>query len=1048
MKKIGMKKITALVLVACLIMGVVVNSDIIKNYASGERAGVTEPDVAVNVHYASGDPTHIVLWWEQPDELPAADDWSARPPRVTGGVYVNGELNENCVLIKFPDRYHIALVDGGVNAVPGTTVVFDGVYSNYEGTYFARFNRVAFKYTEAGWKEIIEEETDPDVKVNTTVNVRLSGGDTPYITMMWEQPDELPAADNWSAQPKRVSGGVYVNGELNAKCDLIKFPDHYHIALDGGGVNAVPGTTVVFDGVYSNDTGDYAVKFNKITFEYTADGWRQLDETDIVPSVKVNPYISGGDVNGIGIWTDLSDTLPTVNGWCVQKRVAGGIYVNGILKTECPFIKIADKTYRIGLDSIKDDVEIVEGTTVVLDGIYGSSDNPVKFNRAEFQCIDGAFRQIITVDAIVDPEGSGETNGIYIYTNVPDIFAVSENVWDKRLNIYSGGIYVDGEKNDLCTQLIKLEAKENYSQYYIDTWNIKDSIKDGTKVVIEGVFGETENGQTMQLKVNKATFVYNESTKKWMQVTNGDLGTTEVFGDANANKAFDVIDLVRMLRYTTADVDEINLTDADLNKDSHVDEQDVQIAKEILVGKTIFKNGYNITGKPTYDGTEKISIGAYCGPRRGTEENQVDWRTDTEFARYAAAGFNTVIAEKDVAYGKNYDESGNASAVKNFVGSDLDTYMGLAAKYGIDVIVESQVLNNVLTGKATLENAGAEVTTMLSALKDRNNFKGILLADEPGIGQISNYRAVSEFIRTKAAMQGKTMFTSLIPYHMGYSVFEAGYGKGNDLDSKYRGYLNEFGSCLGLINPDIYPFGADSMLQNYFKNLEMTAAVAKGTADSGLTIQSFAAKSSDDTMILREMNSKEYYTYQMYSALAYGMKNITYFTYWQHWGAIQEDEIHYNSLIDAEGAVNEPVYNAVKAANEEIRKFDQVYMDFAWQGTMKATGRDSDGLLAQMPEYLNARINSFTATEDTIMGCLKDSKGYDGFMLVNATDPEDKYTSKVSIIFKDAQKAIVYVAGEVQEVELTNGAYTAELAPGAGVFVIPFTGEEKAAEGN
>lgn len=1056
MMKEKMKKITALLLAAVMFIGVVVNSDVMTNYASSDvmldQLYETDivPSVKVDSNLIEGDINCIRVSTTPTDEFAYTADWVDRPVRIVGGVYVDGELNTSCTLIKFPSFYYIALSDGVVNVQEGTTVVFDGIYGrgatdgNYGDGYTVKFNKATFQYTGSGWEQILDTE-EPDVTVDTTVDVTLVSGDTNLIMVHGSPEDNLPCpmedSATWGTNAKRVTGGIYVDGSLNTSCNLMKLKGEYYIVLDGGAATVTKGTTVVLDGIYSNEAGDYFVKFNKAIFEYTEDGWKQLYETDIVPSVKVNSNLIEGDMNCIRVSTTPTDELAYTADWVDRPaRIAGGVYVDGELNTGCTLIKFSSFYYIALSDG---NVNVKEGTTVVFDGIYGSSDYAVKFNEATFQYMNGAWVQIFTADAIVDPAGNGKVNGIFIYTNVPDGLEVTDENWAKRHDLCSGGIYVDDELNSSCTQLIKLAAAENYSQYYIDTWNIRDSIKDGTRVVVDGVFGSTQ-----RIKVNKATFVYDGTTEKWEQVSNGDLGTTGIVGDADANNSSDVIDLVRMLRYTEADTDEINLTDADLNKDSHVNEKDIQLKKEILVGKTTFNNGYNITGKPQYEENKRLSIGAYCGPRRGTAAYPTDWRTDEQFAQYAEAGFNMVISELDAVYGKNYNSAGTESVVKNFSGSDLDKYMNLANKYGIDVIVGSQALNNVLNGATTLENADVELTTMLSALRDKTNFKGIMMSDEPGTSCLSNYRTVSKYLNTKSAMQGKTMFTSLIPYHIGYSVFEAGYGKGNDLDSKYRGYLNEFGSCLGLINPDIYPFGADSMLQNYFKNLEMTAAVAKGTADSGLTIQSFAAKSADDTMILREMNSKEYYTYQLYSALAYGMKNITYYTYWQHWGAIQEDEIHYNSLIDAEGAVNEPVYNAVKAANEEIRKFDQVYMDFAWQGTMKATGRDSDGLLAQMPEYLNARVNSFTATEDTIMGCLKDSKGYDGFMLVNATDPEDKYTSKVSIIFKDAQKAIVYVAGEVQEVELTNGAYTAELAPGAGVFVIPFTGEKEAAEGN
>lgn len=68
---------------------------------------------------------------------------------------------------------------------------------------------------------------------------------------------------------------------------------------------------------------------------------------------------------------------------------------------------------------------------------------------------------------------------------------------------------------------------------------------------------------------------------------------------------------------------------------------------------------------------------------------------------------------------------------------------------------------------------------------------------------------------------------------------------------------------------------------------------------------------------------------------------------------------------------------------------------------------------------------------------MKDEKGYDGYMIVNATDPGQKCSDKVTVEFKEASKAIAYINGEEQTVTPKNGKFTFELEPGAGVFVIP-----------
>ena len=82
-----------------------------------------------------------------------------------------------------------------------------------------------------------------------------------------------------------------------------------------------------------------------------------------------------------------------------------------------------------------------------------------------------------------------------------------------------------------------------------------------------------------------------------------------------------------------------------------------------------------------------------------------------------------------------------------------------------------------------------------------------------------------------------------------------------------------------------------------------------------------------------------------------------------------------------------------------------------------------------------------TASNDAIIGCLRDVDGYDGFMLVNATDPSDNITETISVTFKSADHAKVYIDGVESIVELTNGVYEETLAPGQGIFVIPYIAE-------
>ena len=114
-------------------------------------------------------------------------------------------------------------------------------------------------------------------------------------------------------------------------------------------------------------------------------------------------------------------------------------------------------------------------------------------------------------------------------------------------------------------------------------------------------------------------------------------------------------------------------------------------------------------------------------------------------------------------------------------------------------------------------------------------------------------------------------------------------------------------------------------------------------------------------------------------------------------------------------------------------------MRYDWQGTMAVpkTEAEKSELLNGVSEYTSTRIQTITASEEAIVGCMKDSQGFDGFMIVNATDPGKNLSNTITVQFNDAKKALCYINGERQVVQLENGEFEYEFAAGEGIFIIP-----------
>lgn len=133
------------------------------------------------------------------------------------------------------------------------------------------------------------------------------------------------------------------------------------------------------------------------------------------------------------------------------------------------------------------------------------------------------------------------------------------------------------------------------------------------------------------------------------------------------------------------------------------------------------------------------------------------------------------------------------------------------------------------------------------------------------------------------------------------------------------------------------------------------------------------------------------------------------------------------------------MYEYVKSVNTELKKFDHVLLDYTWKGTINigdVPGEDSRYTTAS-----NERISGITdTTGQAVIGCMKDSEGFDGYLIANAGNPDKDNRGAVTtgkITFQDATRALVYVNGECTEVPLTDKTYTWNVAIGTGVFVIP-----------
>lgn len=244
-----------------------------------------------------------------------------------------------------------------------------------------------------------------------------------------------------------------------------------------------------------------------------------------------------------------------------------------------------------------------------------------------------------------------------------------------------------------------------------------------------------------------------------------------------------------------------------------------------------------------------------------------------------------------------------------------------------------------------------------------------------------------------------------------------------------------------IFSTDIYPLletrGVYTLDSRWLRTMAVYANYAKDyDGEFHMFIQNYSSS------INRETLSRKDFTYQIYTDMAFGINGYTYFTYRKSFieefggGCVEYDT----------SCTPTPSYYWAQEVNAEIAKFDHVYLSFDWDGAMSVKGQYN---LEDDEEYENVSFGFYkeltalncatkvTATQDTLIGQFKDDEGRNALMVTNFTMPTDDTDDKVTIDFKDCNRAIVYESGERKVYEVKNNKLVLDIASGEGVFVIP-----------
>lgn len=227
----------------------------------------------------------------------------------------------------------------------------------------------------------------------------------------------------------------------------------------------------------------------------------------------------------------------------------------------------------------------------------------------------------------------------------------------------------------------------------------------------------------------------------------------------------------------------------------------------------------------------------------------------------------------------------------------------------------------------------------------------------------------------------------------------------------------------------------------------MAKAAKTNGVSTGITLQAFGMDNAAVGTIKRLPGTQAEMSWQVYTALAYGMKEINYFTYWEHHTQALDGERHTGSMVrypdgteDATKSVTTDLYTYVQTINKEIRTYDHVFMDFDWQASQVLGSNGSFSYIADSAAVSDKA--SFTnSTGTALVSAMKDSeKDVDGFWIVNAADPASAADINVTATFTNATHVMTWIEGKQRILALDSSkSYTVKLGAGEGQFLIPVT---------
>ena len=473
---------------------------------------------------------------------------------------------------------------------------------------------------------------------------------------------------------------------------------------------------------------------------------------------------------------------------------------------------------------------------------------------------------------------------------------------------------------------------------------------------------------------------------------------------------------------------------------------------------------------PEYDNSLELDLMGYVNPTDGSYtfdgaamNSGTDYRTVERFQEYMDAGFNIAFARYDTQL-----KSDTTTETWPTCGTKI--FCDKAYEAGIKkIVISDQFFSELISGGvaerySTQEELDAATAARLSIYKDTPGFYGIALNDEPRYYLLDDYGLVFKSI--KRVMPECFIYNNLHYCHkadtdteiyVDTAAWEEEHGSYPTNKEAYTAYLRHFFEVTGAkqLAIDVYPFKetASEWVNSFYPNLQILKNICNEYgAEMSFTMQSISYI-SNGVYTNRIMTRNDLWL-QMNALLGFGATSLQYYTYFPY-PSYSDTNTSVGNFIDRQGNKTSVYYNG-QAVNAAVRKFDEVILNYEFQGakfylnstlkTSPASNYFGSGSTQFDNSYEHTLLKAITQDNDALLTTeLKDEKnGLYMYMIMNAIDilhSSKGFMEYTDCTFTAEFPGYDYVAefdcGELTYVKLDNGKYTKSLSSGYAVYLVP-----------